>query len=166
MPGETMAFSLKAEGRVEESKLRHKWTVSEGYIIEGQNTSMIKVATTPDLGGSVITAKVTIEGLPKNCANEASETSSIGVIPGCGFGVDDYRKIPLQEEYGRLDNLFSRLLYDLEYKGFILISIDEIETVDQAKKHIKKLMRHVKFRKFAKERLVFAIEKKSDYHLT
>lgn len=165
MPGETMTFSLKVESGIEDSKLKYVWTVSEGYIIEGQNTPTIKVATTPDLSGLPVTAKVTIEGLPNNCTNEASETGLIAAIPACGISYDEYEKISSNEEFSRLDNFFSRLLNNPGAKGYVLILIGENEAIDQAKKRIIKIMKHVKYREFAKERLIFAI-RKSDYHST
>lgn len=48
--------------------IRYDWTVSSGTILEGQGTATITV----DPGGQVITATVTVSGLPNSCSTQAS----------------------------------------------------------------------------------------------
>ncbi|HEV7643182.1 MAG TPA: hypothetical protein VGO50_04500 [Pyrinomonadaceae bacterium] len=62
------------------SKLRYRWTLLNGEIIEGQGTPEIKVDT---LGyqGEKIKATVTISGLPKRCRNRASATGFVKPKP-------------------------------------------------------------------------------------
>ncbi len=161
-PGESMTFSVAVKNPIENSKLKYVWAISEGTIIEGQDTSMIKVVTTPDMSGANITAKVIVQGLPNNCVNEVSETSSVAVIVGgCP---DEYGKIPVEEEFHRLDNVLIELENVPKSIAFFRLSIEK-ETIEETKKRIEKLMEHVKFRKFPKDRLIFAIEK-SDYYST
>jgi hypothetical protein len=59
----------------------------------------------------------------------------------------------------RLDAFFIALMNNPDDRGFIQISVGENDTIEQIKKHIQKLIRHVKYRKFPAERLIFAIEK-------
>src|SRR5882724_2696863 len=60
-------FKASISGVIPE-RIRYDWTVSSGTILEGQGTATITV----DPGGQVITATVTVFGLPKSCPNRAS----------------------------------------------------------------------------------------------
>lgn len=158
MPGETMTFSVGIKDNSENLKLQYVWTVSLGTIIEGQNTSTIRVATTREMGDANVTAKVKIQGLPTDCAKELSETASIhSPPPDCGF--DNYGEISWEEEVNGLDNLFSAVMNNPDTIAFIRLFTAENETIEQAKKRVEKIVQHANFREFSKRRLVFAIEK-------
>ncbi len=77
--GYPMVFSAKVTG-ADKSKLRYRWTLSNGEILEGQGTAEIKVDT---LGyqGEKIKASVTITGLSKRCGNRASATGFVKPKP-------------------------------------------------------------------------------------
>lgn len=157
-PGEVMTFSVKVGDDTDNSKLKYDWTVSLGTIIEGKNTSAITIATTREMSGANITAKVEIQGLPNDCAAELSETVSIQSLPTvCDF--DNYGKVSWEQEAGRLDNLFSAVLDNPECIAFIRLFTAENETIEQAKKRVKKIVKHANLREFPKRRLIFAIEK-------
>ncbi len=67
--------------------IRYDWTVSSGTILEGQGTTTIKV----DPGGQVITATVTISGLPDSCpARRASCSLLIAIAPSPAVLFDTY----------------------------------------------------------------------------
>ncbi len=164
MPGETITFSVKVGTESENSKLKYDWIVSAGTIIEGQGTSIIKVATTPEMSGETVTSKVKIEGLPENCSNEASESAGLeSICSCCGVAFEDYGKTPAEEEKARLDNMFTFLLSNPEAIAYFRIVIERDETTEQTKKRIKKIVDHTNFRKFDEKRLVFAIDKSGTY---
>lgn len=72
-PGETMTFTANISGS--ETNITYKWKVSNGIIIEGQGTSVIKVfSQDPDEG---VAATIEIGGLDECCPNTASETTPI-----------------------------------------------------------------------------------------
>ncbi len=161
-PGETMFFSVSVGSEVKNYDVKYKWTVDRGTIINGQNTNTIQIST-KGLSDTTVNAKFEIEGLPENCESKISE---IGVIaqelPVEPY--DQYRKISLLEEVVRLDSFIIALQQYPDSKGFIWITINEKATAESAKKHIRRLVKHIKFRKFAKERIIFAVEKSSNHH--
>ena len=92
----------------------------------------------------------------------------MGVIAAgiaCGLPFDEYDKIEWSDELARLDSFFIRLQEDSDSEGFVWMMIDEKESLESAKKHIARLVKHIKFRKAAKDKIIFAIEK-SNYHRT
>ena len=156
-PGETMTFLVKDENAKRNENLKYTWTASLGSIIEGQNTPTIKVATTAEMSGANITAKVEIRGLPTDCTNEFSEVSSIEAIRDIE-PIDDYGKISRNQEAGRLDNLFFQLTENPKTVAFIRILKGENATANQIRKRIKRIVNHANFRRFPKQRLIFLTE--------
>lgn len=73
--GNSIVFEVKAEP-TSENPFTYNWTISNGTIIQGQGTSIIKVKTTPKVAGSKLTATIDIGGTDPNCACQirASET--------------------------------------------------------------------------------------------
>lgn len=60
--------------------LRLKWSISDGEILEGQGTLEIKSSNTARIwNGGNVTATLTVEGLPSECPNAASEIYSVVV---------------------------------------------------------------------------------------
>lgn len=51
------------------------------------------------------------------------------------------------------------------YKGYVWITSAKNESIINLKKHIRKLVRHIKFRKISPSKIIFAIEK-SEYRQT
>ena len=77
---ESVVFSAKVAGGSDTSGLTYKWTVSQGEIVKGQGTPVIKVKTTKEMNGT-IEATVEIEG-PGLCGGNCpiintSETTTI-----------------------------------------------------------------------------------------
>lgn len=64
--GETATFSASLFGNYDEKKVRYKWFVDKGKIIEGQGTTLISVSTI-GLEDTTITVAVEVTGLP--CGN-------------------------------------------------------------------------------------------------
>jgi 3',5'-cyclic AMP phosphodiesterase CpdA len=77
--GYPMIFTARITG-AGRSKLRYRWTLSNGEIIEGKGTSEINVDT---LGyqGEKIKATVTVDGFAKRCRNRASATGFVKPKP-------------------------------------------------------------------------------------
>lgn len=154
--GEIMFFSALLNGKTSNYKVEYEWSVDQGTIINGQGSSVIQVST-EGLRETVIDATVVIRGLPAQCSNKASDK---GVVIGAVIGepYDRYGKIPLHDELPRIDNLLIEMKLNPDYEGFILINAEKPERIPQIKKHIQRLVRHIKMRKTAIERITFAIE--------
>ena len=154
-PGETMAFSVKVEDEKDVSNLKYEWAVLIGTIVEGQGTSTLKIATTREMSGANITAKVTIQGLPDKCLNELSEVSSVASMPIVD-PFENYEKVSWNIEASQLDVLFYELMKSPETIAFIRIMTSESRG---AKNRIKKIVKYANFREFPKRRLFFVIDK-------
>lgn len=154
--GEIMTFSVKLD-ETNNLELKYLWTVSEGKIVEGQNTSNIKVTTTSELRGLTIIAKVKIKGLPESCIDEASGKAYI-VEMADPVAIDIYEKLSWRDEKARLRNLAFELLDKPDIQAYILLSIKKNENTKQTKKHIIKMASYLETLKISKGRLIFAIE--------
>lgn len=86
-------------------KIEYEWTVSQGEIKFGQNTSSITVSTTSEMSGSNLIATVEIKGLPENCTKMASETAVIASGCGLPLTLDNYEKLSFKDEKARLANV-------------------------------------------------------------
>lgn len=157
-PDEIMFFTATINGEVKNYKTKYKWTVDKGTIIEGQGTTVIRVST-EGLSDTTVTANFEIEGLPKDCINNDSET---GVIVGLPIGepYDTYGKLSIYDELARFDSFLLAIYGNgSEYYGFIVIYIKEKEISALTKKRLKMLAENLDRRKFSRERIIFAIGK-------
>ncbi|NOT52426.1 MAG: hypothetical protein HOP10_14240 [Chitinophagaceae bacterium] len=59
------------------ASVTYNWTISNGTIISGQGTAMIKVNTAGLPEGAFITATLELGGIPKSCTNTASASSEV-----------------------------------------------------------------------------------------
>lgn len=73
--GETLTFTANVSGG--SSDIFYNWIVSDGEIIEGQGTPVIKVATTSKTAGKIVKATVEIDGICEDCSKTESATVSI-----------------------------------------------------------------------------------------
>ena len=149
-------FTVELSEEAKNFKVEYEWTVERGEIAGGQGTSQITVL--PKIEGGNLKATIKIKGLPENCANTESDLIAIEVPP-IGDPVKNYKKIPLEDEYVRLDSFMISLANDQSSDGVIHIMTDKDESINTVKKHIRLMMKHFKFRKFPKERIIFLIEK-------
>ncbi len=69
--GEAITFRAKVKD-YEQKNLKYDWAISNGTMIEGQGTAIIKVDTS-GINDTVVEARVEIKGLPTNCQNTALE---------------------------------------------------------------------------------------------
>lgn len=164
-PGGSMIFFIVVENTGKEKTFKYDWNVSAGTIIEGQNTSTIKVVVTPDLAGASVTAKVKIAGLPNECSSEAFESASVAEMPPCGLPFANYGKISRFDEIAQLNNLAVQLTQNPDFRAYFIISKQESESSDEIKTHIRKMIKVLRKFNVSKERLTFAIEP-SDFQST
>lgn len=152
VPGDTLTFSANVTS---ESSLNYNWTISAGTIVEGQNSPVVRVATTPEMVGLEVKATVEIKGLPENCANSASETAV--VVNRCGLLIelDDYGKISFKEEKERLKNVAANLTNQLETSAYIFMYFpaNQKPQQDSYTKKIKDYLTQTL--KISAERLIF-----------
>lgn len=163
IPADTeISIAVGLTNMSENYNLQYKWKVSSGEIIDGQGTDVISFLSKKDSVNIRVT--VNIKGLPEKCNNTASETFPL-VQSRCNMPFDSYTEAELNEEFARFAQLMIALKREPEMQGFIIIEIEENETVEQTKIHIQTLIEFIKSREFSNERLTFVI-KKSDAHLT
>lgn len=75
--GETMTFTASVSGGSGET-ITYSWAISEGEIIEGQGTPVIKVATNAKMAGKVVKATVEIGGVCEEC--NKTESASVSIV--------------------------------------------------------------------------------------
>lgn len=159
-PGEIMTFSALIQGKAG-TDLKYRWTTDKGIILEGQGTKVIHVST-EGLSSTVVTATFEIQGLEKDCNNKNSE---VGVVSQILFiePVDSYGKISWEDESMKLDSLLITIQQNPGDKGYIKITTAKNESIINIKKHVGKLVKHIKSRGLSPGRFIFAIEKSEDH---
>lgn len=159
-PGEIMTFSALIQGKAK-TDFEYRWTIDKGVILEGQGTKMIHVST-EGLSDTVITATFEIQGLEKDCNNKNSEVGVVAQILSID-PVDSYGKISWEEESMKLDSLLITIQRNPGDKGYIKITTAKNESIINIKKHVGKLVKHIKSRGLSPGRFMFAIEKSEDH---
>lgn len=103
----------------------YQWSVSAGNIMSRNDTPSISVDTT-GLGGQVITATVTLQGLDARCTNTAQgdvttarREITVDLIPTCKL-FDRYGAVAYNDEKARLDNYVIALSEDRLLVGYIV----------------------------------------------
>lgn len=139
-------------------KVSYSWSVNAGTIVKGQDTAEITVATTSELAGSSIKASVEVIGLPPNCERAASETAGIVERLRCGLPADEWGEMKPNDERARLDMFFAEIVNNPNNVGLIRLRTKRGERMDPANKRIQFVLRRIKFRKFDKSRIWFALE--------
>lgn len=155
--GEIMFFSASVGNEEKNFNVKYKWTVDKGTIINGQGTTTIQVST-EGLSDTTVTATFEIEGLPEVCAANDSDTGVIAPkLPDCSL--DEYGKLSLEDEMTRFDAYLADLSFNPQLEIFVQISTDKDESFTDVKKHIRKLVKYIKEREIAPNRVIFAITK-------
>lgn len=93
------------------------WTVSAGRITSGQGTDTITVEV-PESEYKKTTATVELSGLSDECANKASDTTVVGIVPYKVFELEEFGGEGLQT---RLDYLAGFLLNEPSLLGYIIV---------------------------------------------
>ncbi|HEX7173959.1 MAG TPA: hypothetical protein VF240_01570, partial [Pyrinomonadaceae bacterium] len=115
--GQPVTFTATFSGGTPGVTPTYRWTVSEGSIISGQDTSSIQVGTV-GLGGRAITAKVEVLGYNLDCS--ASCTAQVPeLLQARSF--DDFSNIPRDDEKARLDNFAIQLQNEPGAAGHVII---------------------------------------------
>ena len=157
--GETMTFTASVSGN-NNSSVVYNWTISDGTIIEGLGTSIIKVATNADIAGKFISATVSLNGLPVNCKNTASQKAEIAYVGLDPVMTDEYGRLSFKEERARLDNIAFQLKDNKDYKAYFIIYVTEEDKSKAVKSRISKIQNYfAENHKISKERIVILTSK-------
>lgn len=161
--GETAVFYALVGNRLT-NEYKYFWSVTEGTIINGRETSKIDVNTI-GLSGVNITAVVKVSGLPKACNDQASETGSVAPRPS-GPHPDDQFSMSNKDVRHRLDNFFVELQNDPQSEGLIVLNFTNNTAAAKKRRYLKLISDHLRFRKMDPMRITFAILENADYEQT
>jgi hypothetical protein len=154
--GDTADFRLEPD-----PKQQVEWTVSFGVIERGQGTGNISVRTSMANNLQLMKVSATVKGLPKDC----SQIFEGSAVVGCCVDpvlLDEWGKIPANDQKGRLDNVIQELLENPTQVAFILLGYEKHSTEKDLLKRVKLIKDHiVRFRKFPANRIVVASESTS-----
>ena len=155
--GQIMTFEARISEKEKADSFKYNWSVDKGTIITGQGTKLIQVST-EGLSDTTITAAVEIEILNGFCESLDAETGVVGqrleIDP-----YDRYEKISWEDELARFDSFLIAVQQNSESRGYVLITTGQGQSLSSIKKHIQKLIKHLKHRKISPDRIIFAIEK-------
>jgi len=157
-PGDTMTFAVALHPSP--ADVKYMWKVSRGVIESGQGTHSIVVRTIQADGGQQIVATVAFEGLPLGCKAVDSESGPVAEPPPNCIFMDEYsnEKLSKADQRDHLDVFFSELSNVPEHAGMFILRTAPQENKDSTSKRINFILNHAKYRRFNKNRLVFAIE--------
>jgi hypothetical protein len=133
------------------SQLSFMWTISNGTILEGQETKTIVVDISKLSNSTNITATVEIKGLPGDCKNTASETGSVIIDYIRARLIDEFGNIPYEEVGARLDQFFTALRNEPNAQGYI-INYGTDREKSRREAHLK---RRIAIRKYDASRITF-----------
>jgi len=153
-PGDTLTFAVTLSSTP--ANVRYFWKVSRGTILAGQGTQSAVVRSSMAEAGQNIVATISIEGLPAGCNADASETAPI--VPLLDWeAVDEWGRLPNNDQRGRLDNFFQELANNPHDYGLFYISVQKKEGSRALYRKMAFVLDHAKFRKFDKSRFIFAL---------
>ena len=151
--GETVTFT--ANVNEEDESFVYNWSVSDGTIVEGLGTPVVKVITTPEEAEKEITVTVELKNFPSNCVNKASQKAFVSRGNADPIVADEYGKLSDRDEKARLDNIAIQLKQNKEFKAYFIIYLPKKNLSEIAKKHISKIKNHlVKNQKISEDRIV------------
>lgn len=154
-PEETATFTANINDE-NWNKYNYSWKVTGGTLVEGQNTPVIRVLTTPEMTESILNVTVEIKELPENCISTASESSQVGYICILPMAVDQYEKISFKEERGRLANVASVLMKQPDMVALFIIRVTKTEKYQSIKRRVNNISNYLSVNlKIPKERLSF-----------
>ena len=158
LAGDTLTFAITLSSTP--INIKYIWSVSRGVIEQGQGTQSIIVRTSIADAGQAIVTTVVIEDLPRACDSKFAEKGFIAERPASGDWIlneYDHEKLSKPDQKGHLDNFFHELVIAPADTGMFLLLIAPGENKASIRKRIDFILRHSKFRRFDKNRLVFAI---------
>ncbi len=164
MPDEPMTFTAEVSEEAKKFKTEYKWKVTNGEIIEGQGTIVIKVLW-KDMFGKNLTAEFEVIGLPKNCVNVASETAATTICYSTSQ-VDEFSIPVSQIDKARLDNLLIEIQNNPLAVAYIFERFKRKTSQNVVKQKIQKITDYlVKEKRIEKDRFVISTAE-SDKNLT
>jgi hypothetical protein len=150
---ETSYFTADVDKKGKKLKIEYIWTVRGGKIIEGQGMETIAVKVS---GENALSATVEIKGFPEGCSNSATETAAIIIEFRRAVLVDEYEKIPFDEEKTRLSKIDSEFLNKTDGKIYFVINLTGKQTITEIKKRVLKIKNYLtETLKIPKDRIVF-----------
>ena len=143
-PGGVMTFTANLSGG-SGSDYTYTWKVSQGDIIEGQGTPVIRVQTSEGMAGQNIVAMVTIGNTCSgaNCANTAMETG--GIKEGKPKTTERERFGPLQNDdvKARIQNLYIDLNNNPSDRA-VIINYGSAKDIAKREKQIRDAIKFLK----------------------
>jgi hypothetical protein len=159
-PGDDMNFYVTVGNRLT-SDYKYRWTINGGFILNGQDTSMIRVGT-GGLANLNITASVMIGGLPEGCANSASKSGSI--LPLLQREpIDRFGKSTIGVVRAYLDSFLIGLINNPGSKGLIELRLNKNWSYSQKYYFVKLRYDHLVYRKIDKTRVTFSVDLSGGY---
>lgn len=154
-PGDVATFTATL-GDEKNYSIFYVWTVTGGTIVEGQNTAVIKVSIPFEVAGKSLSATVEVKGLPENCVSYSSEAPVISTGCRLPIDIDEYEKIPVKEEKGRLTNVASVLKNQPEMAVLFIIRVPKTEKYQSIKNRVSNISDYLtQVLKIPKERFGF-----------
>jgi hypothetical protein len=114
-----LIFTAHITGLDPKLKPVYRWTVWGGTIVEGQDTSSLKIKYS-GLCGHAVTARVEVEGLDPNCSKRASCTMTSHCLHLSRL-FDRYHNLRFKDEKARLGNLAIQLRNEPGAQGYIIV---------------------------------------------
>ena|SRR5687768_9964950 len=159
-PGDDVEFRAALVGA--RSGLRFEWSVKGGTITRGGGTPQITVATDRNAGVSYVDAGVTVQGFPEGCKNVASNTARVAPAGVDPVLIDEYGKLPKNDERGRLDTFLSELADNPNNIGLVWLMIRPGERYGANNRRVQFILNHLRYRKFKQARIWFILENASN----
>ncbi|MDQ3179723.1 MAG: hypothetical protein M3Q33_04305 [Acidobacteriota bacterium] len=141
-PGDTMTFTANVSGGTN-CEATYNWTVSQGEIIDGQGTPVIRVQTTEAMAGGNITATVNIGCACPGCAKSASETAGIEAPKPGPEERDRFKTLSNDDVKARIQNFYIELNNNPNAQGYIINYGSEKE-IARREKQIRDAIRFLK----------------------
>ncbi len=136
-PDEPITFTAEISEEAKKFKTEYKWTVTNGEIIEGQGTTVIKVLW-KEMCEKSLSAEFKVIGLPKNCISVASERAAT-VCPPSSKLVDEFSESISQIDKARLDNLFVEIQNDPSAVAYIFERFERKTSQNVIERKIQKI---------------------------
>jgi len=155
--GDTADFRLEPDLK-QQRDIRVEWSVSFGQIENGQGTTSIAVRTALEHNFQTMKVKAVIKGLPNECVGVFEGTA----IVGCCFDpivLDEWGKLPADDQRGRLDNVLQELINNPADVALIILDSGKGKTEKDLLKRVKFIKDHIfGHRKFQANRIVIVSE--------
>lgn len=153
--GTSIVFTTRLTGLSATTQPKFRWELSAGTIMSGQGTASITVDTT-GLSGAVVTGKVSVGGLSRDCPTQATRSSS--VLPygfACVLPFDSYGDIGFENEEARLDNFVIQLFNQKRSTGYIFVYAGRRSYEGEASERLLRAKDYlVKHRRITPERII------------